>query len=110
MHSTTLDLVQTLWWAGLRLAIVLSILIYTGLVLMNYSTEGARYRLKLDPARPARSAEHLAVWLGARAIGTAVHAARVVFDALAEASAEVGEWFIHWRGPDAEARFHAHFL
>ena len=110
MQLATRDLLETFWWAGVRLAIILPVLIYTGLVLMNYSTQGARYRLRLDPARPARSAGHLAVWVGVRAIGTVVHAATVVFDTLAETSAEVGEWFIHWRGPDAEARFHARFL
>jgi hypothetical protein len=109
-QMVTSDLVLTMGWAGLKLAVVLTVALYTGMVLTSYSTQGPRYRLKLDPTRPARSVERLAVWLGVRTLATAAHAAKAVYDTLAETSADVGEWFIRRQGPDAEARFHARFL
>ena len=106
----TSNLVLTMGWDGLKLAVILTVLFYTGMVCMVYSTEGSRYRLKLDPGSPGRSVERLAVWLGVRTIATVAHAAKAVYDTLAETSADVGEWFIHRQGPDAEARFHSRFL
>ncbi len=106
----TSDLVLTMGWDGLKLAVVLTVVLYTGMVLMCYSTEGPRYRLQLDPARPARSVVLLAVWLGVRTTATVAHAAKAAYDTLAETSADVGEWFIRRQGPDAEAKFHARFL
>ena len=107
---TASDLVATMGWDGLKLAVIVTVVFYTGLVLLMYSTEGPRYRLRLDPTRPARSVELLAVWLGVRMIATAAHAARAFYDTLAETSADVGEWFIRRQGPDAEAKFHSRFL
>jgi hypothetical protein len=107
---STSDMVVMVGWAGLKLAVILTMVLYTSMVLMRYSTEGPRYKLKLDPARPARSVELLAVWLGVRTIATAAHAARAVYDTLADTSADVGEWFIRRQGPDAEAKFHSRFL
>jgi len=104
------NLVMTVGWDGLKLAVILTVIFYTGMVFMTYSTEGPRYRLKLDPARPARSAERLAVWVGVRAFATLVRAATAVYDTLAETSADVGEWFIRRQGPDAEAKFHSRYL
>jgi len=106
----TSDLVLTMGWTGLKLALALTMVFYTAVVFTSYSTEGRRYRVKWDPARPARSVERLAVWLGVRTIATTAHASRAIFDTLAETSADVGEWFIRRQGPDAEARFHARFL
>jgi hypothetical protein len=103
----TSDLVLT---TGLKLALVLTMLFYTAMVLVSYSTEGPHYRLKFDPARPARSVERLAVWLGVRMIATVARATGLLYDTLSETSADVGEWFIRRRGPEAEARFHARFL
>jgi len=106
----TSNLVMTVGWDGLKLALILTVLFYTAMVYMVYSTEGPRYRLKFDPGQPGRSVERLAVWLGVRMIATAAHAAKAVYDTLAETSADVGEWFIRRQGPDAEARFHSRFL
>jgi len=107
---TASNLIVTMGWDGLKLAVILTVVLYTGMVFMMYSTEGPLYRLKLDPTRPARSVELLAVWLGVRTIAAAAHAARAVYDTLAETSADVGEWFIRRQGPDAEAKFHSRFL
>jgi len=107
---TASNLVVTMGWDGLKLAVILTVVLYTGMVLTMYSTEGPRYRLKLDPTRPAQSAERLAIWLGVRTIATVTYAARAVYDTLAETSADVGEWFIRRQGPDAEAKFHSRFL
>ena len=43
--------------------------LYAGMVLMKYRTVGRCYRLNLELRDPARSAEHLAVWLGVKVFG-----------------------------------------
>ena len=103
-------LITTMGWDGLRLAMVFAVLFYMGMVYLTYSAHGPRYRLELNPARPARSTARFAVWLGVRTFVVMAGAAQAFYHTLSEASADVGEWFIRRQGPDAEAKFHSRFL
>jgi hypothetical protein len=75
------------------LAIAAGVL-YAGMVLMTYRTDGPRNRLSFEFRDPVRSAEHLVVWLGVMALDACLRFARAILNMLLEASAEVGEWFI----------------
>ncbi len=54
-------------------------------------------RPRVDWRDPAHSAEHLAVWLGVKALALAVRVGTPIFGMLSEASAEVGDWFLSHR-------------
>ena len=83
--------------------------LYVGMVLMRYRTDGPRYRLNLDPQDPARSAQHLAVWLGVKILEGCVRVARPILNMLLEASAEVGEWLMR-RSPAVQESIRSRFL
>jgi hypothetical protein len=85
---------QSIFTGCLKLAVVAGAALYTGLVLMNYRTDGPHVRPRVDLRDPAHSAERLAVWLGVKALALAVRVATKIFGMLSEASAEVGEWFL----------------
>ena len=72
-------------------------MIYAGMVLMRYRTDGPHYRLSFQLQEPARSVQGLVVWLGVRALGGCLRIARLILNMLLEASAEVGEWYIRVR-------------
>lgn len=104
------SLIGILFWATLKLLLVASALLYAGLVLMAYRTDGPRYQLRLDWLDPARSAERLLVWLGVKVVAAVLRAGRSALEILSEAAAEVGEWFIRRRGGQAEALYRSRFL
>ena len=94
----------------LKLAILAGGVLYAGLVLMSYRTDGPHYRLRVNLRDPARSAERLLVWLGVKALRTVVRLAVLTFGMLSEASAEVGEWFLSRRAPETQAAVRSRFL
>jgi hypothetical protein len=83
--------------------------LYATLVLMRYRTDGPRYRFELSLDDPARSIQHLAVWLGVKVVAGCVWIAKPILNMLLEASAEVGEWFIR-RSPAVEESIRSRFL
>jgi hypothetical protein len=93
-----------------KLLMVAGMLLYTGLVLMSYRTDGPDAPLRVNYADPARSVERIMVWLGVRALAVGLGIATAVFNLLSEASAEVGEWFIRRRSPEVQAEFRSRFL
>jgi len=88
---TYLSIVISNLLTGLAIAVGL---LYAGMVLMTYRTDGPHNRLSFELRDPVRSAEHLVVWLGVMALDACLRFARVILNMLLEASAEVGEWFI----------------
>jgi hypothetical protein len=94
----------------LKLAILAGGVLYARLVVMSYRTNGPHYRLRIDPKDPARSAERLLVWLGVKALALGARIAVPLFGMLAEASAEVGEWFLRHRTPQTQASIRSRFL
>ena len=83
--------------------------LYAGMVLMKYRTDGPRYRLNFNLQDPARSAQHLVVWLGVKILEGCVRIARPILNTLLEASAEVGEWLIR-RSPAVQESVRSRFL
>jgi len=83
--------------------------IYTWLVLASYRTKGSDYRPQINSQAPARSAENLLIWLGVKTLALTLRFGRPVFGMLAEASAEVGEWYLRRRDPKAIASFRSRF-
>lgn len=102
--------VEIAFWVTMKLVLIALGILYSGLVLMAYRTEGPRYQLRLDWQGPARSAQQLLVWLGVKVLAALVYAGRAALEVLSEASAEVGEWYLRRRGGEAEATFRSRFL
>jgi hypothetical protein len=103
-------MLKMLFWGALKLLLVAFVALYVALVLMTYRAEGPSYGLELDPRDPARSAQHLLVWLGVRALGIIIRVGRSAFETLYEASAEVGEWVISRSGSEVQAAFRSRFF
>lgn len=103
-------ILEVAFWAVFKFLLGAFGILYAGLVLMAYRTEGERYRLSLNKQDPAGSAAQLLVWAGVRAMATVVRVGRTALEMLSDASAEVGEWYIRRRGGQVEAIFRSHFL
>lgn len=103
-------MVTTLLWTAIKLVFVAGALLYSFLVLTSYASEGARYTLHVDLTDPARSAQHLMVWLGVRAVSGIVGGARSFLDLLCEASADVGTWVIDNSSPQIREKVRSRFL
>jgi hypothetical protein len=83
--------------------------IYAALVLTWYNTDGPNYRVGFDHREPVRSAKLLLVWLGVKILDVCLRSARALWEALLEASAEVGEWLMR-RSPAVQATVRSRFL
>jgi len=83
--------------------------IYAGMVVMRYRTDRPHYRLSFQLRDPARSLQHLMVWLGVRVFDACLRLVVAVFNMLLEASAEVGEWFLR-RSPSVQQSVRSRFL
>ncbi|HTV53760.1 MAG TPA: hypothetical protein VMI06_02475 [Terriglobia bacterium] len=94
----------------LRLAFIVTIALYCGMVLTNYAVRGSAYRVRFDFGDPAWSIKQLLVWCGVRLLAGIVRMMKAVLDLLIEASADVGEWFISTRSERVQAEFRSRFL
>ena len=94
----------------IELAILAAAVLYAGLVLMSYRTDGPHARVEFDLKDPARSIERLAVWVGVKILAFVMGIAIPLFGMLAEASAEVGEWFLDRRAPQVQESIRSRFL
>ena len=83
--------------------------IYAGMVLMRYRTDGPHHRLSFQLRDPARSLQHLVVWLGVKVFDACLRFVAAIFNMLLEASAEVGEWFLR-RSPAVQQSVRSRFL
>ena len=83
--------------------------LYVGMVMMRYRTDGARYPLGFDFRRPGSSVGALAVWLGVKVLDNLLLFASITLSVLLEASAEVGEWFMR-RNPSVRQTIRSRFL
>ena len=97
-------LLEVLFWSALKLLLGAFGILYVGLVLMSYKIEGPRCQWRLDVREPARSAGWLLVWLGVKALFVILRAGKTTLDMLTGASADVGQWYIRWRGRGAAFR------
>ena len=94
----------------LKLVLVGIVGLYSGLVVVSYATDGAHYPLRLDPEQPARSVEQILVWSGVKLLDWMLRMLQVVWNLLAEASADVGEWFLSKRSLKVQAQYRSRFL
>jgi hypothetical protein len=83
-----------------KLALLSGAAFFSGLVVISYRSDRAPVFPQFDLRDPARSAQRLAVWLGVRALVLGLRAANRMLAILAEASAEVGDWFLSLRDPE----------
>lgn len=86
----------------LKLALLAGGAIYAGLVVMSYRNDAAPSRPQVGWHDPARAAERWGVFLGVRALAVPVRAGSYVFGMLAEASADVGDWFLSHRHHESQ--------
>ena len=94
----------------LKLAFIVTVALYCGMVLTNYAVRGSAYSVRFDFGDPAWSIKQLLVWCGVRLLAGIVRTIKAVLDLLIEASADVGEWFISTRSERVQAEFRSRFL
>lgn len=97
-------------WQIIYVLAVASALLYTGLVILGYATEGPNYQMKFDLGDPIWSTERLFVGIGVRALSAFLYAAGVLLDPLFEASAEIGEWLTNLGSAETQARYRSRFI
>ena len=92
------------------LAVLIAGIVYTGLVLMSYRTDGPSFRPQINLHQPVHSVRALLVWLGVKILALTLRLGRPFFGILSEASADVGEWYLGGRDPETIAKFRSRFL
>jgi len=83
--------------------------VYAGMVLMRYRTDRPHFRLNFQLRDPARSMQHLMVWLGVKILDACLRLVMAFLNMLLEASAEVGEWILR-RSPTVQQSVRSRFL
>ena len=90
---------STLFLDGVRIILLGMLVLYIALVVLTLRTKGAHYHFRFDPRDPARSTGQFLVWVGVHTLSGTMAGLKGAFDALEDASADVGEWVIHRRRP-----------
>jgi hypothetical protein len=106
MTITVQDLVRD----SVKLLVAFLALLYAGLVLMAYATEGVHYKPRLRWTEPARSGERLLVWSGVKLLDAFLRLTRSTFDQLFLASAEIGLWLADRSGTEVRRKVRSKFL
>jgi hypothetical protein len=102
--------VEAVLWDSLKVLIAMGILLYAGLVLMAYATEGTHYRPRLRWTEPARSGQRLLVWTGVKLLDVFLRLMRSIFNQLFQASAEIGIWLTDRSGTEVRRKVRSRFL
>jgi hypothetical protein len=102
--------VQELGKDSVKLLVALLGLLYFGLVLTAYATEGLHYKPRLRWTEPARSGERLLVWTGVKLLEAFLSLTRSMFNQLFEASAEIGLWVTDRSGTEVRRKVRSKFL
>lgn len=92
-----LSTLRILWVVTSKFCWITVMLIYLGLVLTAYRTDGPSFRPPMTLDEPVRSSERFLVWLGVRAVTRLLRASRVILETFFEASADVGERYLSRR-------------
>jgi hypothetical protein len=106
MTITVQDLVRD----SVKLLVAILALLYAGLVLMAYATEGLHYKPRLRWSEPARSGERLLVWTGVKLLDAFLRLMRSMFNQLFLASAEIGLWLADRSGTEIRRKVRSKFL
>ena len=104
------QMVLMLVGAAAKLLLIAAGVLYALLVLMTYAKDGRGFKLHMELADPARSAERLLVWMGIKVIAAMARAFKRVLDLLYEASADVGAWVVSKSNTQVHARVTSRFL
>jgi hypothetical protein len=95
---------------SVKVLVAIVALLYAGLVLMAYATEGLRYQPRLRWTEPARSGERLLVWTGVKLLDAVLRLMRSMFNQLFLASAEIGLWLTDRSGTEVRRKVRSKFL
>jgi hypothetical protein len=93
-----------------RIVVLVAGLIYTGLVLTGYATEGPHYQPRLSVWDPIGSALRLLIWSGVRILHIFLTLLRLILDQLFAASGEVAAWTVERSSPDIQRKLRQRFL
>lgn len=85
-------------------------MVYVGLVLTAYATEGLHYRPGLRWAEPVRSIERVLVWAGVEVLDALLRLVRSILNQLFLASAEIGLWLTDRSGHQVRRKVRSKFL
>jgi hypothetical protein len=102
--------VQTVVRDSVRALVAVLALLYAGLVLMAYATEGLHYQPRFRWTEPARSGERLLVWTGVKLLDAFLRLTRSMFNQLFLASAEIGLWLTDRSGNEVRRKVRSKFL
>jgi hypothetical protein len=97
-------------WDALKVLIALLALVYAGLVLTGYATEGTAYQPHLSWTEPGRSGERLLVWTGIKVLDGLLRMIRSMFNQLFMASADIGLWFVDKSTSEVRRKVRSRFL
>jgi len=103
-------IIEMVSWQIIYVLAIASALLYLGLVILGYATEGPQYQIKFEFAEPIRSTERLLVGIGVRCLSVFLRAAGALLDPLFEASAEIGEWLTNLGSAETQARYRSRFI
>jgi hypothetical protein len=103
-------IVQNLLRDTVRVLVGVLVLLYAGLVLMAYATEGVHYQPRFRWTEPARSGERLLVWTGVKLLDAFLRLTRSMFNQLFMASAEIGLWLTDRSGNEVRRKVRSKFL
>lgn len=93
-----------------KLLVMVLALIYGGLVIAGYITEGPHYQPRFHLDEPARSGERLLLWTGIKVLDAVLRFLRSLMNQLFTASAEVGFWLIDKSGPKLQRKVRNRFI
>jgi hypothetical protein len=97
-------------WDSVKVLIALLALIYAGLVLTGYTSEGPRYQPRLSWAEPGRSSERLLIWTGIKVLDGLLRILRSMLNQLFMASADIGLWFVDKSTSEVQRKVRSKFL
>ena len=92
-----------MFWSGVNLLIVGTVLFYVGLVTVVYLTGGLDHALPFNWRDPARAARTLLILVGVKAMRVIVRVAKPAYEMFADTSAELGDLVLGQRSAKVEA-------
>jgi hypothetical protein len=104
------EMVDTIGWQCFNIASITSAVIYLGLVIIGYVTEGPRYQMKWDFTKPFNSIGRVLIGIGVRALALFLRVFDVILAPLYEASAQVGEWLTEQGSTETQTRYRSRFI
>jgi hypothetical protein len=108
--AVIIETIDVIGWQALGIFSITSAVMYVGLVILGYVTEGPRYQMRLDSTKPFRSFGRLLLGLGVAVIALLHRLGNAVLDPLFEASAQVGEWFTGQSSAETQTRYRSRFI